>query len=516
MTVERDKTGWDNIREERLLIRSILFPSTFAFLLVAQPAVAAPSRLKPPVAQYDAARFNASVEFPNFFLPKKYRGVPVDQIPKAVIERYSALAEKALVSISNRVTINVVTDAGIENKRIFPYLQEMLSKKNLPIEVMPAGGLVRGENTYLYDRLKQAGADDPAKLLKSIIRESDDISIFNIKGFGSDFDVLYKNKHGLSKSQLDKANDLITYTLNGVEEKLGLSGFAGEEKRIFVTVGDVKSYEDQITRSVNQGGALTDNLAIDLAEGKVLNPDWARAEAGNVFQDMIAGRMKYLPLVDVKFREDPAKQTVRGIRSVAEQPWLALTPESEETLAGEIDDIIDHKVNFTPKAETQLKKIFNNTRYGGAHNRFYRVADGTIDEKARRMFRKVGFQAPYYSIGSPLEIRKSRGLAGFPNHLFKSPEEIKELSRRTLYHGTSFNNAGYSSRGGFLKSINSDEQLKFGSAIKGDGSYFSFERSTAAGYQKDTPFIFEARIRPDPKVRFLDLDDPKVLNDPGW
>ena len=470
---------------------------------------------------YDPKTFNQQLEFPNYYLPKQYRNLPSEKIPSEILTHLQNLVEQAYSAVADRVTLNVVNEGKIENRRVFQFLDQTLAHHGVPLEINPSGGLVRGIDAYVYDLLKTHQAEDPEVVLESIIHDAKPISIFDIKGLGSDFDVLYQNTHHLTEEAVKKGVGIIEHSLNSVESHLGLRESTNADKKIFVTVGDVKEYGEQLTRAGQQGGSVMDLLAIDRKNKKILTPNWIRKDAGNGVEDIVTGKLVYLDPVNHEVIEDAAKQTLRGVRGLTELPWRVLTPDSELRLKQNLESISDGTVSFTKKAAEQAKKTFKNARYAGNHNRFHRSLAGSVEELTQQVLRQHDIRIPYYSAGEPLELRLSSEMAGFPQHLLMNARQIEQHSLRTLYHGTSMESAAYITRGSFLKSINSDAATNFGTAVLGDGTYFAFERASSEFYANhrgsatgEVPGVFEAHSRNDPKLRVFDLDDPKVFEDP--
>ena len=264
--------------------------------------------------------FDQQVEAPNLFLQEEHRTIKPDEIPAQVLEDKKALVNEVLENIFSHLVLPIVGEDGeMKNRRYFQYLQDNLDQE---VKVLPSGGVLRSALSYIYQQLFNEFERNPDLnvdvFLKKMANQTESISSFDIRGVGSDFDVLLQGPE-------DKVGDAIHQVkqiTNSAEYKFKLEGVRTNAKRNLFAVGDAKKYYQQIERSTKQGGASIDFLAFMLSEkgvkGHVIMPEGL----DYIYDDFIKGVYRYLPPVSVNLIEDGQKQTIRGIRALFELPFL--------------------------------------------------------------------------------------------------------------------------------------------------------------------------------------------------
>ena len=475
----------------------------------------------------EAKYFDQKREFPRYFLSEAYRDIPVDEIPLQVIQEDAELLEKAVHSLLSRVTFPVIQEGETEvsHVRFFEYVESQLKKVDPNVEFLASGGTVRSTISHLYSEIYIRKQRDPnfdeKKFMQEVIESNDDIPILRIKGMGSDWDTLVISP---AKKE-DELNRVVKKIANSM-----LDNFNGEELENFemmkalYLIGDAKGYETQTLRSVQQGGSSLDQLALNMTKKSFLEPpkemkNLHKGQYNNIVQDIIRGRYKYLSEAVPGSQRDPATNTVRGIRSLLELPFMHVS--NEEVLLNELKkltDLISRGKVLSKKARLQIDKLARNAIHGGAHNRFYRARPGTVSHAALQLAKAIGKQEgrsgsaaiPKYLDEKFIETRTvgKEELNGFPRELLMSRREF--IKRHTddgrLYHGTPRKQNGIGIlRGGLFIS---DEN--HGTARYGSGTYTSKQRSFAAGYASKDGLIFNLEVKNNNNINIIDMSDPKV------
>ena len=101
---------------------------------------------------------------------------------------------------------------------------------------------------------------------------------------------------------------------------MGLRDVSSKFKYAVIPVGDVKDYDEQLSRATSQGGSVLDWLAFPLTKtGGAMKVPTAHP---HIFEEFISGHYNYLASTDSSKLSDPDKQTVRGLRVLLELPFL--------------------------------------------------------------------------------------------------------------------------------------------------------------------------------------------------
>jgi len=454
------------------------------------------------------AIFNKGEEFPSFFLPQAYRNVPADKVPAEVVAASRVKMEQALASVFKRLTIPIVPEgeAGVRQVRYFEYVQD---KVGGDVHIMPSGGVVRSSIGYLYneiyDGMNRVPTLSPEEVLERIINEKADLPGFSIRGIGSDFDVLVKGPD----AAVEKAIGIITTITNSAETHYGARESSGMKRALF-TVGDVKKYEEQIGLSTRQGGATVDFLAYDLKEGRVVEP----VDHDYIVSDLIRGEYRYIAPSGGETIKDTDKQTIRGVRSLVELPFL--TVRDSTRLKSELQALITKLKKgdrLTSKSIEQFDRIIRNARLGGAHNRIYRGEQGSIESlllQVNDLIRKNGQHRGIPEFVDSQNIAKRNAITktelnGVPRELLTPVDRFidSHTDKGVLYHGTpdlDFSMAIM--RGGLFISGGRNSQ---GTAVMGRGGYSSWIHSVSLGYAGGQGLVFHLPVKKSEKLNILNL-----------
>ena len=281
----------------------------------------------------------------------------------------------------DRLLINLVPEGEKTAKQVryFDYIMPHLKKIDPDVQVIPSGGVVRSAISHIYDEMLNG------KTFDDIIDATEDAAI-EVRGVGSDFDVFARSPNG----NLGAIKQKMLEITNSAETQYDMTQSKNQAKRALFTIGDVKDFDQHWERSVAQGGSVIDFLGFDYEKGIFLEPP----KHQSIVKDMIRGVYEYIaPTGKI---EDAPKQTVRGFRALLELPWLQV--KNEKQIRSELEAMIKalNEGGVTPSGKTieQFAKMVRNTRYFGAHNRFYRGPKGSIEEMfigyARDLSKKVG------------------------------------------------------------------------------------------------------------------------------
>src|SRR6185312_16081064 len=202
--------------------------------------------------------FDAPHEFPDLFLSTEQRTKPA--LSANELNERQVLINNALASVYQRLTIPLIQNDGqVHNTRVFPYLQK-LAEENAQGEfkIFAAGGVVRSSIAFLYAEMYKQWLEDPqfdsTSFLKNFAQEDADLPGLQVRGIGSDFDILIQDPTG----QNGKLKEEILEVINSAETQFGLTSFKDDLKKTMVTLGDVKGYSEQMARATAQGGSTLD------------------------------------------------------------------------------------------------------------------------------------------------------------------------------------------------------------------------------------------------------------------
>lgn len=450
-----------------------------------------------------ASYFNAPQEFPDLFLSIEQRANPT--LTARDLSQRQVLMNNALASVYQRLTVPLVQNDGqLHNTRIFPYLQKLAEEKAQgEFKIFAAGGVVRSSIAFLYAEMYQQWLQDPqfdsTSFLKNFAQQDTDLPGLQVRGIGSDFDILIQDPSG-ENGQLKEE---ILAVINSAETQFGLTTFKDDLKKTMVTIGDVKGYSEQMARATAQGGSTLDFLTFDISEGKLLEPQ----KFPNTIADLLRGYLTYAAPASANAVEDLAKQTVRGLRPLLELPFVRYKDES--VLRQELK--ILETSTLSDRAAEQITKLARNSRFAGAHNRFYRGATGSLEQVINHTLQQKGLlsEIPRYIDFNPLHLRGAdRGLNGFPSSLLMNREKFDLLTQNgTLYHGTPNIGAGLS----IMRSGLFESSLHQGRAVFGRGAYSSADPATALTYANGG-VVFRVQVKNDPNVNIIDWE--QIKNDP--
>jgi predicted transcriptional regulator len=461
--------------------------------------------------------FDSSKEFPNYFLPEQYRGRPGSEVPADVLKKQRELLDQAMGSVFERLVVPIVPEGEqtVRQVRYFPYLRERLIKLDPGMKLYASGGVVRTAMSYLYDELFQAlekdPKKDPSKVLEEIAHRKEDLPAIRVRGIGSDFDMLVQSSNG-------KANEL-----RAMAEQITNSASASTNAKIdnyavknsFFTLGDVRDYDSQIERSTRQGGSVVDYLAFDIGSRQLKDPPRFPGLADKI----VSGHYEFAPPAQGAAPEDLGDSVIRGARTLLELPWLKL--DNEEYYRKQIqalNDGLDKNQALSKRAMGQFAKGIRNSRYFGAHNRFYRAKPETPDADILKLASRLGGGnsssfLPEFADSRRIDLRKGdhSELNGLPKELLTPVSEFKAkyTDKGVLHHGTpSIENALAILRQGLFLSKGGQ-----GTAAYGRGVYSSPHRKISEGYAGKNGLIFDLQVKDDPRVNILDWE--KVKNHPA-
>ncbi|MEK7689874.1 MAG: hypothetical protein AAB425_02520, partial [Bdellovibrionota bacterium] len=199
---------------------------------------------------------------------------------------------------------------------------------------------------------------------------------------------------------------------------------------------------------------------------------------------------------------------MRGARMFLELPFLKLRdPKVFEADVANIDQVSD-------KGLRQFPKMLRNSRFCGAHNRFYRAPAGSPErvffEKAAKVLNKGQVTIiPEFTDHFPVLARgpvKKSELNGLPRALltpvedFIADEKLSNLGR--VFHGTPSveNGIAIIRQGLFLSKAGQ------GAAAFGRGAYSNRDRGIAQAYAGSKGIVFELEIKNDSRINILDWE----------
>ena len=454
--------------------------------------------------------FDQGREFKNYFLPLEYRDLPPTEIPTPIIIQQRDLVQSAMGSIFERMTVPIVTDPsqGPTLTHYYPYLKNELKKLDPMAKILPSAGVVRAVYTYLYEEMRKAEVIQPGSgievLRKIAFEDKFDLSGFGIRGVGGDFDVF------LLSSDLQNLKQKLLDVTNSAEGHAGFTNSKHEMKRLFFSIGDSKDYNEQILRASNQGGSTVDLLAFDLDSRKVVEP----ARFPHAFDDLIRGVADYAPPISANIVEDIQKQTVRGLRTLIELPWIHY--RDEHVLVLELKSLLkDIKAGQLPnqKALEQFGKALRNARYGGANNRYYRGAPGSIDNLVKQVLaelykitKKIYFPE-FIDFRSLSRNPESRAGKHVPRKILMPTSEFIQTYTNSgfIYHGVpSLDQAMAILRQGLF--ISKADQ---GLAAWGRGAYSSKDINFATAYASVDGLVLNIKINDKKDLRIINWPEVK-------
>ena len=322
--------------------------------------------------------FHAAREFPNHFA--------------ALAAGDPALASKevqeTLLSLYQRVTLPLFDPASrtIRQARILPLVQEMARQIHPDLTIDISGGVLRSGLAYLYREgvlgLQQNPPVPFAQTLKRIKSGTEDIRALEALGLGSDFDLLIEG--GTPQAQ-QTASKQIKARIDETSRHLGVKTLGDAETRLWLAVGDVKPYDEQIARASSQGGSSIDWMVLNTRSGKVKTP----ARDPGVWDRFLKGQYHIIPSQEGHLGD---VTLVRAFRPLSELPFLQLTRESEALLKTELVRVLNTNTSgsLDSKAVQQFQKLTRNSFPAAANNRFFRAAPGSSEELFYKLAKKAG------------------------------------------------------------------------------------------------------------------------------
>ena len=460
-----------------------------------------------PNATLSSTFFDRQAEFPNYFLPEAYRNTPADKIPPAVVAQAKDKLTRAMSSIFRRTIIAIEENGKIVSKRYYGEIGKIASELDPAARIMPSGGVVRASLGYLYEEIHAAaGKGIPAEqTLEQIINAKNDISGLDVRGVGSDIDILIDSPAGKSGEMISRMERV----LNSAREAQGIPTDVDLLQNTLFPKADVLDYQKQMSEAVVQGGSTLDFLAFDINKGVFVEPK----EHTDIVENFVRGVFDYTAPKDASQVRNPAKQTIRGMRPLLEIPFLGI--KDETVFRRELDGIIKGGTEVKGSALVQFDKMVRNSRFAGAHNRFLRSASGSLEEKIREVASHAGKKIPEFANSIPPESRvlsaKMRQLDE-SGMLVSVAEFIKNnTDGGVLYHGTSRPEDALSiARGGMFISGGVQNQ---GGSIYGTGVYTAQERGKAEDYARGG-VVFEMKVKKDSPLRIIDME--QLEQNPQW
>lgn len=441
-------------------------------------------------------------------------------------EQAESKINEALTSIVTRVEIPYVADDGsIQTKGFFQKLERKAKEIDPTVQVYIAGGVVRSMLGFLYSEVWKGHHREPEKntitVLDSIIHGTlpkyEKFLSTSVLGIGSDLDLL------ITTDTPEKEETLlheITEFINSVEEKSEIRSISSKFKYSIVPIGDVKSYQAQLDRTISQGGNDLDWLAFPISTSQTIPQKMKMpVDHPQIFHHFILGTYNYLPATESaiqgdekkKIKKDTDKQTIRGLRPLLEIPYLHLSDAGRDQMKKELDILI-HKANeeesLSSGAMEQFEKMIRNARFEGAHNRFYsfdstgehtKEIENLVSQLSTKMQKRDKNLPiiPEFLVNRDIRSRGTTDKCELKKHnVLMSKEEFiqKHTNEGKLYHGTPHIDSILSIiRNGFI--VSSAQQ---GMAACGKGAYMTCNKNTAAGY--GIPIEFSLKERTQPRI----------------
>ena len=383
----------------------------------------------------------------------------------------------------------------------FSYLDPIIKTIDPHAEIQPSQGVLRSLFAHLYSELatktKNHPGKSPQEILDEIAESKEPLIGFEIRGLGSDFDVLVKVSKEPKHQTFETIKEKVAEITSSTEQFLNLSGDDKLDKalkRSLVPIVDVKSLErigstveedSQIDRAARQGGATIDDLSFKLdltgEHGHFIEPEGYHF----IVSDFIRGYYRYLPPKPGEEKESPEKQTVRGIRPLFEMGFLRILDDTllRQEWAGLKEDLANKK-QIPEDVLEQFARIRRNSRDAGAHNRIYRASTNSLDQdiktyiEAAQELNLVGngyALIPEYTQIFPIP-ELGRPLNGVPGELLMPLEQFLNhyTVGGTVHHGTpSVSDSLSILRQGIYVTDNADFRK---------GSYFSPDPTYSHGY----------------------------------
>lgn len=437
------------------------------------------------------------------------------------------LINQSVAHILKNLDLQYVQDVKgkpqIHNEGFFQTLDTLVKSHDKKSKTYVNGGVVRSILGYLYAELFKSFG--PAlqkcpdnenfkkdKFTRDVFERILSQKKFNrldVLGVGSDLDILVQ----FSGTTQDRSNVLknVTSFLNSVRD---FKGIKKEKASVLIDMlypeGDVEDYDTRMIsdtpyNTVLQGGSSLDWLCFPISQDSgtgMIQPK----EYPHILNKFIQGRFDYYP--SPKGKGNLSKQIVRGLRPLAEIPFLKLTEAGEKTLKNEFQIAFRDPFFIDLAVEIQFKKLIRNSRFEGAHGRFSALSPPKEENSIEALvinFGKINARArvPLFAQRHDLDLRKGRDKGGLKQRkLLCDLEEFFEkcTDNGFVYHGTkSVDDLFNMVRNGFYISCEGQ-----GNAMYGPGVYTTKDRSIAEGYAKEAAgWVFKLPVKRHQDLRVV-------------
>ena len=284
------------------------------------------------------------------------------------------------------------------------YLQnqgKITSRIDPQARAMPSGGVVRATLGYLYQEIHHAARRGipPERVLNNITKATEDIDSLDVRGIGSDMDILVDSPGGKSRKIIKEVTRITESArkLEGIDEN-----DTDVLKNTLFPKADVGDYTTHMNWVMNQGGSTLEFLAFDFKKGTFVEHE----KHGDIVENFVRGTFDYITSIDASYVENPAEKAIRGMRPLLEIPFLEI--KDETVFRRELDAISSGVAQGDipdDAALEQFTKMMRNARFSGAHNRFHRGVSGSLEEKIKELASAVGKKIPEFANSTAVEER---------------------------------------------------------------------------------------------------------------
>lgn len=445
------------------------------------------------------ARFQQSHtdKFPNFFRSLKKEDGTYE----------GDLVEKALgAMIDNTPFAYLDQKTGLPKKQgFYEALDQVITSRVPGARAYICGGVVRSCLGKLYQKMYRQweksnfdpDVDYARFVLNEMISREKEINQISTYGFQSDLDILIdfpeKTPKNLREQTIEAADQFIN------EPRKHFFALDGDFRDILFPEGDVQEYNNLYGTQgrctvLTQGGATLDWLAFPISgENRQMRMPEGHDDILNSYFE---GKLVYAPAENPRV-ENNIKRAIRGLRPLFDNPFLVLTPDSEERLRS----IIKNYRQLTPGAATQIEKLLRNSRLGMAGNRYWG------NESFMQFLReKKLFKIPRYLDRQSLSEKQMMN-DNASESPFLDPEEFFRSYTQddAVFHGS----PGYTTpfkimRGGPLPSrehkTGDQGRARFGSGLYAHGVN---QKSWCDRYAGEEGLVFPVKLRRDPSLKIL-------------
>ncbi len=486
-----------------------LLKSIFTIFLVSMMGLYAQAQTlnnpKVPREFAEQFNFNQEREFPNLFLPETYRPQNPESIPADVLQSSRGLLEHAVGSVLNRSVwkITLPGDDKVTSLNLLKYLNSTAKAIDPQAKVYPSGEVLNSTLSYIYKQLYEAtanGETDSLKTLKQIISSRNSIPSTQVFGIGERFDVLLDGASPQHEETLKKSlNALINSDFNRTFIEGKLSAEYLDLGRAAFFEGEVHNYSQQMQKNALQGGNTLASLTYDLTTGKFKEPP----QDTTCVDQLLRGSVNYTS----SSTAPPAARVLRVLSPLLELPFLKI--KQTDLLKKEISEVIavaENNQHLTDQDLAQIGKAANNSLFGGAHNRFWRGSENSLEQSFNLLIRAV---TKFNRVSFPIFTDTEKHLKSIDNHEF--PKELlmdkdKFFAYHTdqghLYHGTPRLENIFSILKSGLQVSNA--LTGNGRSIKGRGAYLSNIKYVAMEYGGPTAPPLEFTVSNSADLRIVE------------